>query len=294
MHLFDLHCDSAYRMKKEGLTPVSDALHVNAHTVTAFDEVAQIFAFWCDKALDDEAAYRSFFETLSYFKAYKHLYGNRVKAILSVEDGRLLCECLDRLDTLKRHGVRLLTPFWGAENCLGCGHRTKKDTGLSAFGEAAVLRCFERQILCDVSHASQKSTEDILSLAKGKAPVVATHSNFSSIFPHTRNLTDEQAIAIHKSGGLIGLSMVAPHLAGQNASLDDFARHWFFACSLGIEESLCLGCDFDGTDELPQGIENQASLLKMADFLLKEGVSKKRIDALFWGNATRFFENYFA
>lgn len=294
MRLFDLHCDTAHLMKKKGILPTNDALHINTHTLSAFDDVTQIFAFWCDKTMDDEASYLAFFETLAYFKANKHLLGDRVNALLSVEDGRLLCERIERLDILKNNGIRILTPFWGAENCLGCGHLVKKDTALSEFGEAAILRCFEKKILCDVSHASEKSTNQILSMAKNKAPIIATHSNFYSIRPHTRNLTDEQAIRIYKSGGLIGLSMVPFHLAESTATIGDFAKHLKHAYDLGIEDSICFGCDFDGTDELVQDITNQSSLLKIADFLLEEGISSKRVEALFYGNATRFFENYFA
>lgn len=294
MQIFDLHCDTAFRMKKERLFPTSRTLHINAHSISLFSSVTAVFAFWCDSQEDDEAAYRSFFETLCHFKEVRSSFGANLRTVCSVEDGRLLCGQLDRLDTLLRYGVRILTPFWGAQNTLGCGHSAQFDTGLSAFGEAVVQRCFDRGILCDISHASPKSAAQMLQMAKGRAPVLATHSNFAAICPHTRNLTDALALSVRKSGGLIGLSMVPSHLAKHTAGMADFTRHLRHAYQLGIEDSVCLGCDFDGTDALPDGVLGQSSLLQVADFLRCEGFSHKQIEGLFWRNAATFFENYFS
>ena len=148
--------------------------------------------------------------------------------------------------------------------------------------------------MCDVSHASALSTAQILSLAKTNAPILATHSNFNAILPHTRNLSDEQALSIYKSGGLIGLSVVSEHLAAKDAQISDFIRHLRHAYDLGIAECVCLGSDFDGTVNMPSGITNQASLLDLANALRKADFTTKQIDALFWSNAQRFFEDYFS
>jgi membrane dipeptidase len=59
-------------------------------------------------------------------------------------------------------------------------------------------------MLLDVSHMSERSTLEAIDHMG--APVVFTHSNAKQVHDHYRNVSNEQAKACAKSGGLIGVS----------------------------------------------------------------------------------------
>ena len=291
MNLFDLHCDAAFRMDRERITPLSTKLHVNAKGVRAFGQVTQVFAFWCDKNEDDQSAYLSFFRMYRGLRRKIGLYGPHLTPYLSVEDGRLLCYETERLETLYRLGIRIFTPLWGDRNALGCAHNAASDTGLTAFGVAACLEAMRLGMICDLSHASLGSAEELLALSlSARRPVVASHSAFSAICPHTRNLTDRQALAVKERGGLIGLAAVPAFLAGEDASVADMVAHIKHGLSLGLSGCLCLGCDFDGTDTLPHGMTDISSILRLARMLSDGGLTDLEIDCLLWRSASEFFK----
>jgi membrane dipeptidase len=58
-------------------------------------------------------------------------------------------------------------------------------------------------IMVDVSHVSDKTFWDIVEVST--KPVIATHSNVRSIVKHPRNLTDEQVLAIARTGGVVSV-----------------------------------------------------------------------------------------
>ena len=60
----------------------------------------------------------------------------RFSAVLTVEGGAALAGRLERVQTLRDAGVRMLTLTWNGPNELGSGHDTAG--GLTAFGREAV------------------------------------------------------------------------------------------------------------------------------------------------------------
>lgn len=79
-----------------------------------------------------------------------------------------------------------------------------------------------------------------------KGPFIASHSVSASIYPHARNLKDEQFAAIRQAGGLVGLNVCASQLGAQ--TFEQLERHFYHYLSLGGERVVAFGCDFDGTD----------------------------------------------
>ena len=51
MKLIDLHCDTPYRIYRDKLSFENENLQVSAQRLFAFEEVRQVCAIWCDKAL---------------------------------------------------------------------------------------------------------------------------------------------------------------------------------------------------------------------------------------------------
>lgn len=307
MNLFDLHCDTALYLYKKNLSLTDNNLHISLDRAAKYPHYAQVMAIWSDKRLDDRAAYRQYHHSADYFLRQVDTYRDRAMIcrtagdlhtawdtgrsalFLAVEDARILEGEIDRLPVLFARGVRFLTLAWGSSSCI-CGAHNTGD-GLTDFGREVIRRCFELGIVPDISHGSDATMEEILTMgeAAGK-PVIATHSNARSVCPHNRNLTDAQFCRVRDMGGLVGISLCPEHLRADGpASVEDVIRHIEHYLSLGGEGTVALGADLDGTS-LPKDFSDIEDIASIADAMAARGHSRDVIDAICWGNALRFVE----
>lgn len=213
------------------------------------------------------------------------------KAIfLSVEGSCALDGRPERLEALAQEGLRCLSLTWNQNNRYGCANPyngTAEDTGLSAEGRELVRECCRRNILVDVSHASDATTLDILRTSN--LPVLATHSNFRTVCNHPRNLTDEQALAIRDSGGIIGLNLCLSFIGSE--SIDALFRHLDYGLQLVGEDAIAFGFDTDGLDRYPDELTLQRSLHEQVIAMMAErGYSDALIRKVAGGNTLRMLE----
>ena len=73
--------------------------------------------------------------------------------------------------------------------------------GLSALGRQAIAEMNRLGIMIDISHPSKQSMMQTLALTK--APIIASHSAVRALCNHSRNLDDEQLLALKKNGGVV-------------------------------------------------------------------------------------------
>lgn len=278
--------------------------HVSLDKLSAFDDYAQIMAIWSDSKIADDTAFFAFHKIADYLNfEVERLDGeityvktkeqfkretNKKKILLSVEDARILCGRLDRLTVLHARGVRFLIPVWGGSSIIGGAHDTSE--GLTEFGKSVIEECHKLGIITDVSHASEKTAEEMFDAAeKAGKSVMASHSNAYAVCPHSRNLKNGQIEQIKRLGGVIGISMHTPHLSTEStAHTDDVIKHIEHYMSFGCENAVALGCDFDGTDRLPEELRSVADLHKLAESLARLNYSDGQIDKIFFANAKNF------
>lgn len=294
MKLIDLHCDTPYRLFAEKLAFDDNRLQVAAGRLFSYENMTQVFSFWSDKDLGDQEAYAAFWDVRRNFLDALDRCRKPAdfKYYFSVEDARMLCGDIERLELLHGAGVRFLTLMWHGSTLIGGACDT--DDPLMPFGRQVVRRCFEIGVVPDVSHASRRVIEEVAELASvAQKPFVATHSNSYSIVPHRRNLTDWHFKLIKSSGGVIGISLAPRHLtSGDHCGIADVVAHIEHFYSIGGEDCLCLGCDFDGLDATPAGLENLDMLPRLAAEMSRLGYSDEQIEKLFYKNAELFFKNY--
>ena len=288
MKLFDLHCDTAYRMRVETLPFCDSRLQVNAGALSLFSEVVQVFALWSDPADTDEEAWLHLCEEMRQVKsrttACQHL-----TPLFSVEDARCVCADLSRIPALADAGVCMLGPCWSGDNPLGSSHDSTPDRGLTHFGRAVIRLCFACGIIPDIAHASRRTADEILSLGEAEGrPVCCSHTAFAAICPHTRCITDEEALRVAALGGVVGISMVPAFLGGDKT--EDIIAQYAHAEHLGISHAVALGCDFDGTRSLPRSVSGIKDLPALYQTILSSQTLACRADDFFWGNARRFFD----
>ncbi len=73
--------------------------------------------------------------------------------------------------------------------------------GLSPLGKQAVAELNRLGIMIDISHPSKESMMQTLALTK--APIIASHSAVRAMCNVSRNLDDEQLLALKKNGGVV-------------------------------------------------------------------------------------------
>jgi membrane dipeptidase len=76
-----------------------------------------------------------------------------------------------------------------------------KWNGLSPLGKQAIAEMNRLGIMIDVSHPSKESMMQTLQLTK--VPIIASHSAIRKLCDNSRNLDDEQLLALKKNGGVI-------------------------------------------------------------------------------------------
>ncbi len=316
MRFFDLHCDTVTECRKQGKSLFQNDLHLDLSRADAPDKWAQVFAVWIPDDLRGDAAWAYFLDNAEFFETQAHacalpicgdadalcdaLRCKRRAALFAVEGGAVLGGQLERLQTLRKRNVRLLTLTWNGENELAFGCQTPGGK-LKPFGIEALREMDRLGILADVSHLHPDGFYDVL--ARTDRPVLATHSTSRAVlravrtdsedalFSMRRALSDDQIRALAEHGGLIGLNFCGSFLGdpgqdGMQAAL----RHAEHILAIGGEHILAIGSDFDGCRIHPEmaGIEKMPSL---RSFFRAHGWDDALCEKIFFQNALHFFKN---
>lgn len=300
MRFFDLHCDTISTCLTQGKGLFENDLQLDLKRGLAFDLWVQTFAFWIEDSYRGEAAWEHFCAQYAFFQSEYAKNAERITlfqpgaapekglchAILAVEGGAVLAGKIERVKELSERGIAILTLTWNGDNELGCGV-FGSGGGLTDFGKQAVLALEREKILPDVSHLNEQGFYDLCRMTEG--PILATHSNGKTICPHPRNLTDEQLAEIIRRGGLVGLNFYPVFVNGeQDCSIDEILRHAEHILSLGGEQVLSIGSDFDGATmpaALPEIKKVEKCYISMVKYFGKEIA-----DRIFYENAMCFFK----
>lgn len=305
MRIFDLHCDTITECYNRRLSlQTNRELYISLDRGQRFAPWVQCYAIWIPDDLRGRAAVRFFEEAAQYLqrsiaevkditicitKEDLNKMENQYNAVLTVEGGAVLAGKFSNVALLARYGVRALTLTWNGSCEIGDGAMVENPKGLTEFGRRVIPELEKHNIVVDVSHASEPLFYDVVELAK--KPFIATHSNAKAVCSHPRNLTDAQFEIIRQRGGLVGLNLHRWFLTEDGeADLDDVFRHAYHFLSLGGENTLALGTDFDGAEILAP-IKNMEYLEALADHFSKRGLTDTTIDRIFYQNAKDFFDS---
>ncbi len=305
--MIDLHCDTLIFKHKEERSLISLESNISLLKMPPKTKWAQFFAVFILDHLRGQGA-KEFFETnCDYFYREMERSKNLVSpcrsfseienafnegkfaAILTVEGGAVLAGELERVAYLAQKGVKALTLTWNGPNEVCSGHDT--DGGITEFGRQAIPELERHGILVDTSHINDRGFEELCLITK--KPFIASHSNSRSICKHRRNLTDEHFSEFVRRGGLVGLNYCVNFIkdGGNVTSMDDLYRHIEHFLSLGGEDVLCLGSDYDGAP-LPACLDSVEKSLTIYDYLISKGLTHQQADKILFQNAHNFFQKY--
>ncbi|HWH77848.1 MAG TPA: dipeptidase [Candidatus Binatus sp.] len=133
-----------------------------------------------------------------------HAKGKKA-ALMGVENGYPLGADIARVKEFYERGARYLSLTHNGHNQLGDSHTGERDGwkwhGLSPFGKQVIAELNRVGVMVDVSHASKEAM--MQTAAVSKAPIIASHSAARALCDVSRNMDDEQLLALKKSGGVI-------------------------------------------------------------------------------------------
>ena len=216
----------------------------------------------------------------------------KIAVIHAAEGGHHIENSLEKLEELASRGLRYLTLTHFIHNGIaqpaalpGRFYFTvlRGAPGLTQFGRSVVKRCEELGVLIDVTHCSDRSMADVLSIAT--KPVLATHTGFRKFFQTERNISDETLREIARSGGMAGVITWNDLLGGDSvdAMIDTIVHgaHVAGAAHVGI------GTDFDGWVPSAAGIRDATKYPVLTEKLAQRGFSEAEIRGILGGNYLR-------
>ena len=209
--------------------------------------------------------------------------------MLSIEGGEALAGELYVLRMLYKLGVRSICLTWNNRNEIADG-LYEKDTrgGLTTFGKEVVREMNRLGMIVDVSHLSNQGFWDVIETTK--KPIIASHSNAKKICPHIRNLDNEQIIALHRNGGVMGINLCDEFISDDNPDVLNIIRHIEHIASLVGVDHVGIGADFDGVERLPNGINGVQDITKILEELRKLNYKQEDIAKIAGGNFLRIIK----
>lgn len=206
---------------------------------------------------------------------------------------------LDNLDKIieKTGRVAYISLTHHKENRFGGGNYTE-GIGLKDDGKRLLDYMAIKNVPIDLSHTSDLLAEGILKHIDKEnleLPILASHSNFRSIWNHKRNLTDEFVKEIIHRKGLIGVNFLRAFLDNDNP--DRIYDHILYGLEKGAEDQICFGADFFYTvgfpdiGRFPFYFSNVENAGKYPDVLttLAGRMRAEQLEKLAFKNAQNFF-----
>ena len=249
----------------------------------------------------------------------------KIASLLGAEGGHSISCSTGVLRMLYKLGVRYMTLTHNS-NVPWADSATDAPVagGLTAFGAEVVREMQRLGMLVDLSHVSADTARDVLRIAE--APVMFSHSCARALCDHPRNVPDDVLSQLADNGGIcmvafvpsfvsrrcreweLGAEAEARHrkldwkdLANRamiqaeyardhprpSAVLADVADHIEHVRAVAGVEHVGIGADYDGTDRLPDGLEDVSCYPALIAELLDRGWSHADCISLVGGNVLR-------
>ena len=157
-------------------------------------------------------------------------------ALIGVENGYPLGDdekiALARVKEFYDRGARYLSLAHNGHSQLSDSNTGEREgwkwNGLSPLGKKVIAEMNRVGIMIDVSHPSKESMMQAVSLSK--APIIASHSAVRALADVSRNMDDEQLLALKKNGGVIQVvafnTYVKTDSAERHQALDELAKEF--------------------------------------------------------------------
>jgi len=129
----------------------------------------------------------------------------KIAALMGVEGGHMIASDLGVLRSYAALGVRYMTlTHGGNDEWADSSTDTAVHNGLTDFGKDVVREMNRLGVMVDISHVSDKTFYDALSVSK--APLIASHSSCRALCDAKRNMTDQMIKDLAAKDGVIQIN----------------------------------------------------------------------------------------
>lgn len=130
----------------------------------------------------------------------------KLVAMIGVENAYPLGLNLDNIRLFHERGARYMSLSHNGHSQFSDSNTGERDdiwlhNGLSDLGREAVALMNQYGIMIDVSHPSKEANMETMALSR--APVIASHSSARALNDVSRNLDDEELMALKENGGVV-------------------------------------------------------------------------------------------
>jgi membrane dipeptidase len=256
----------------------------------------------------------------------RHHAAGKIASLFAVEGGHGINNSLDLLRRAYEEGARYMTLLHAAHtDWADCAHQDPVHEGLTEFGLEVVGLMNDLGMMIDLSHASADTMRQ--TIAASRAPVACTHSGALALVDFPRNVPDDVLRMIRDTGGIVMATFVPRFVSGPvlehrarrcgqkarlvevhphdrarrdkelaawdtdnpapRATLGDVADHIdYLRAAMGVEH-VGIGSDFDGIDDIPDGLEDVSRFPDLFVELARRGYTDDELRAIAGGNCLR-------
>ena len=166
----------------------------------------------------------------------------KLALIFNLQETNMLEGRLEMVQAYYDLGVRHMLLAYNARNHVGDGCAERTDSGLSRWGLEVVAEMNRVGMLVDGTHTGYRTTMDAMEACA--APFIFSHCNAHAVYPHYRNIRDDQIRACAATGGVIGLNGLGEFLDDDQASSATIFRHMDYMVQLVGAAHVGLGLDY--------------------------------------------------
>ncbi len=167
---------------------------------------------------------------------------NKVGIIPGFQYTVFLEEDLERIETFRDLGVRIMQITYNNRNAFGDGCLEPGNAGLSKAGYAAVKKMNKLGVAVDLSHSGYRTTSE--AIAASAKPALITHSGCAAVYAHPRNKPDDILKSLADRGGYFGVYLM-PYLVASPTvpTRQDVLSHLMHAINVCGADHVGIGSD---------------------------------------------------
>jgi len=137
--------------------------------------------------------------------------------MIGVENGYPVGTDIKNVEKFYDLGARYMSLAHNGHSQLADSNTGDKDNiwlhkGLSDLGKEVIAEMNRLGMMIDISHPSKEANMQTMKLSK--APVIASHSSSRAMYDHSRNLDDEELLALKENGGVVQTVAFRSYLNG--------------------------------------------------------------------------------
>ncbi len=229
----------------------------------------------------------------------------KIASLLGMEGGHAIENSLGALRMYYALGVRYMTLTHNVTlDWADAATGLPTNGGLTDFGRDVVREMNRLGMIVDLSHVAPSTMSNALDVTT--APVIFSHSSARAILDHPRNVPDSILARLPKNGGVVMVTFVGSFISPRmrawdimqrdstgsiadsaarrvavqgfvarhprpQASVRELADHVEHVRRVAGIDHVALGGDYDGTSELPQGMEDVTGYQHLFAELIRRG-----------------------